>query len=508
MLKNGKLSYKQYLCVEDSLRKVGLLPGYTQGFVAKNFDLSVLGLNESLYNNYHLKITGIDTSSPPISGWNLQIKYTGVVLEEDVTQASPKSITLDEGIYMLEVTDNANANKTRKIALSVTEHGNNALTVFTDFGSGDTYVSGAERDVVLVLDVSGSMEGEPIDQTKKASTKFIDTVLANDANIGIVTYNSDAQIVSPFSTDGVDLKNKVDSFRSGGATNIEDGLRNAESMLSAGNANKKIIVLMSDGMPNRDKEGEELIAYAEELKEQGIYIYTLGFFESLSDKSSAQYLLEKIASEGCHYEVSDADSLVFFFGDIADQINGQKFIYVRIACPVDVSVTYQGETLNSSDKSLNTRTSFGSLTFEEAGNYYGGSEDGASSDDTVKILRLKEGVDYDVNIVGTGSGRMNYSIGFMDEEGEYKDFRRFYNIRINRRTKIDTVAEVSDSTTLNVDEDGDGRYDIKYRAGANGYGKQVKDVPVVFIVILVVGVLLLAVALVIAVKKIKKKRTV
>ena len=52
-------------------------------------------------------------------------------------------------------------------------------------------------------------------------------------------------------------------------------------MLKDGNGEKKIIVLMSDGEPNEGKQGDELIAYADELKKEGILIYTLGFFENL-----------------------------------------------------------------------------------------------------------------------------------------------------------------------------------------------------------------------------------
>ena len=85
------------------------------------------------------------------------------------------------------------------------------------------------------------------------------------------------------------------------------------------------------------------------LKDKGITIYTLGFFNSLTEdeKADAQSLLTDIASDGYHYEVADAEELVFFFDDIADQINGQKYIYIKIACPVDVTVTSRGETLTS-----------------------------------------------------------------------------------------------------------------------------------------------------------------
>ena len=57
--------------------------------------------------------------------------------------------------------------------------------------------------------------------------------------------------------------------------------------------------------------------------------------------------------------------------------------------------------------------------------------------------------------VGTGHGIMNYTIGFMDENGEYSDLRKLKNIKITRKTRIDTGASNSDSSILNIDEDGD-----------------------------------------------------
>lgn len=370
----------------------------------------------------------------------------------------------------------------------------------------------SKRDIVLVLDTSGSMSGTPLDETKKASTKFIDTILQESASIGIVNYDNEANMVSDFSNSKDSLDRIINDLNTGGGTDIESGLRTADQMLDNSSAEKKIIVLMSDGEPNDGLVGDELVAYANELKEKGIYIYTLGFFESLGDKTSAQYLMEKIASDGCHYEVSDADSLVFFFGDIADQINGQKYIYVRIACPVDVSVTYNGETLDSSETGLNTRTSFGTLTFEESDtqsdtSIYGQQTDlEESDDDRVKILRLKEGEDYDIGIEGTGRGRMNYSIGFMDENGEYTDFRKFNNIKITRNTQIDTVANVSDKTVLNVDEDGDGKYDLTYEARANERGKIIDNSFIIYLILILFGVLVLLILILIIYKKIQKTK--
>lgn len=359
--------------------------------------------------------------------------------------------------------------------------------------------SSEERDIVLVLDVSGSMNGTPIEETRKASEKFISTVLKEDASIGIVTYDSSSMCLADFCMNEKYLTNIVQNINAGGGTNMEAGLAQAYSMLQGSSARKKIIVLMSDGEPNAGKVGDELIAYAGTIKEQGIYIYTLGFFESMGGgKSSAQMLMEGIASDGCHYEVADANDLVFFFGDVADQINGQKYIYVRIACPVDVTVKYDGETLCSVEDDLNTRTSFGSLTFEE-----NEKENDDSKDNRIKVLRLKEGVDYDIQIEGNGRGYMDYTIGFMDDTGEYSDLRKFSRIKITKRTVIDTVASVAPSTVLNVDEDGDGKYDLKYKATENSRGELVDYTYVIYIVVGAVAVILVLV-IVLLIKKRKK----
>ena len=338
-----------------------------------------------------------------------------------------------------------------------------------------------ERDVVLVLDTSGSMSGDPINETKKAAIKFVQTVLPQNAGVGIVTFDSSASVVSGFSKDEWALTEAINNIRDGGATNTEAGLSTAYDMLRQSNARKRIIVLMSDGMPNNGREGQDLIDYANSIKSDDVYIYTLGFFSELSEgeKISAQALMEGIASDGCHYEVADADDLVFFFNDIADQINGQKYIYVRIACPVDVSVHYNGQRLDSAEDHLSLRTDFGTLTFEQ--NEV--DEENPNQDDRVKVLRLKEGVDYDVQIEGTGRGVMEYTIGFMDEDGKYSDFRKFQNVRITEQTVIDTVAAVADESVLNVDEDGDGKYDIRYSAAANEYGRELKQSMLPYILI-------------------------
>jgi len=343
------------------------------------------------------------------------------------------------------------------------------------------------------------LSGTPSRETKEAAIKFVSTVLKEDASIATVLYDTDPMLVADFSQNETYLHNAIRNVNAGGSTNTEGGLAMAHEKLQKSDAKKKIIVLMSDGEPNIGKTGDELIAYADAIKEEGILIYTLGFFSSGSH--SAQALMEKMASEGCHFEVDDAQNLVFFFGDIADQIRGEKYIYVRIACPVDVTVSYEGETLSSKGAEKYQRTDFGTLTFEE-------NEEPAEEpdvDNRIKTLRLKDGVSYDIHIDGNGKGKMSYTIGFMNEDSEYSDLRKFENIRITKSTEIDTVAANASSTMLRVDQDGDGKYDQIYKAKENGKGKQVRYDTTIYILLAPVGLLLLIVLALIVKKKLKKK---
>ena len=370
-----------------------------------------------------------------------------------------------------------------------------------------------KRDVVLVLDRSGSMGGEPLEQTKEAAVKFIDTVFEKESRVSVVTYDDRAFIDCGLTDNQQELEASIDGIYSGGSTNMYEGLEQADNILQNSQADRKIVVLMSDGLPNEgaNDNGDyhaPLLRYAEELKNKGYYVYTLGFFNYLYsyDLYDAQQLLEGIASPGLHYEVNNADDLVFFFDDIANQISGTRFVYIRIACPVDVTVTSGGETLSSKADSENTRTSFGALTYESVQDetedadgdyYYGDAYAENTSQEQVKILRLNMEQDYDVEIEGYDSGTMDYTISFPNDSGEYDDVRLFPDIEVTASTKATSNTGEASATYLKVDKDGDGKIDATYKTEANGEMEEVKDNKGLYIVLIVAGVVILLVIILI-----------
>lgn len=128
-----------------------------------------------------------------------------------------------------------------------------------------------KKQIVLVIDISGSMGGAKIANLQTAAKNFVTKMsTVSNTEIAIVAF-SDQGIINPnlsgYSDGFVSLnssnvansnnitlvKNSIDSLRANGATNTGDGLRNAAYLLSKSKdlASSKTIVFMSDGQPTK-----------------------------------------------------------------------------------------------------------------------------------------------------------------------------------------------------------------------------------------------------------------
>lgn len=447
----GQLTNDQVEGVMDAFDEVAIEPLYDY-WLTDDSEVIVYGENNKAYDNYRIQVSR---------------RFGEEVLNEEV-KSKKLNLKLDAGIYNVLLTDLNNEDLTKEFTLIVNDakKGQNIYQkqakVMTQFGAN-------VRDVVLTLDVSGSMGGTPIEETKEAAQKFIDTVYEKSpqTRISIITYSSDAQKVVDFTNDKAKLKNAVSEIYSGGGTNIEAGLKKAYKLIKNEESLKKIVVLMSDGEPTegKQKDGsyrEPILSMADKMKQDNLIVYTLGFFHNLEGENlgECRQLMADIASEGYHYEVSSADSIQFVFDDIAQQVGGGEYVYIKIACPVDVTVQKDGEVLRSEKENQNIRTGFGTLSFD-------------GEKDEIKILRLKKDQNYEICINGTGDGEMDYSIGFVDEDGTYSDMRNFEKIPVTKEMLAVTNTKEGKKTTLQVDENGDGHFEKVYSAKKNSTAVEV-----------------------------------
>lgn len=121
-----------------------------------------------------------------------------------------------------------------------------------------------KKQIVLVIDVSGSMEGNKISNLKTAAKNFVTKMsTVSNAEIAIIAF-SDKGTINPYLDGYKDsfvplinlnvekIKNCIQSLNANGATNTGDGLRNAAYLLDQNSESaSKTIVFMSDGEPTK-----------------------------------------------------------------------------------------------------------------------------------------------------------------------------------------------------------------------------------------------------------------
>ena len=324
-------------------------------------------------------------------------------------------------------------------------------------------------DISLVLDASGSMDGDPEANVKKAANKMIDDIDVEGARFGVCAYSSDLVASCALSESKNNAAEAINSIDANGGTDIGLGLSGGHELLSDAGAGekseqRKIIVLMSDELPTTGENEEQIQARAEKYKSENIKLYTLGF----NLDASGQNLMRSIASEGCYFNVANEDDLKGFFEDIAAEINGVRYTYIRVACPVDVSVARNGETL-SSEETGTRRTSFGTVQIE--------TEDTGDTThaNEVKVIRLRSDDEYQLRIEGTGSGDMTVECDFMDSAGDYSDRRSFTDVSVNPAMQAVVGINGDVNTRMEIDDDGDGFADRALEASANSEARTVDN---------------------------------
>ena len=143
-----------------------------------------------------------------------------------------------------------------KIKKTVTQYdqesGNLDLQLEVLSDSTETTVNSV--DVVLLIDTSGTMGLDGRLRTAKVAAKAaIDKLIPESGKgniqVGLVEFESDAYEKHKLSKDVDSLKAAVDNLVDFGSTYMQDGLKKAKRVLDEGNADRKIIIVISDGEP-------------------------------------------------------------------------------------------------------------------------------------------------------------------------------------------------------------------------------------------------------------------
>jgi len=152
------------------------------------------------------------------------------------------------------------------------------------------------RDVAFVLDTSGSMKGEKIEQAKKA-LKFCIGELAKDDRFAIVQFSTTAQTFEPGWTRADDGAKKkacawVDGFEAAGGTNAGEALELVFALPMEKNR-PATILFVTDGRPTVNvTDPEALSKLVKENNKGNLRIFTFGVGDDVNT-----HLLDRMSDE-------------------------------------------------------------------------------------------------------------------------------------------------------------------------------------------------------------------
>jgi len=239
-----------------------------------------------------------------------------------------------------------------EVSVVVFDNNNNAIqssrTLVDDFNPGEqrdivftwpsafdagTEVCIAPVDVMLVIDRSGSMNDdglnppEPLTAVKEAARTFVSRITGSD-RLGVVSFATEATLESSLVSGVLATQEAIKNIVIGQNeniqhTNIFEGLQVAFNELVSNDTRDDVIIMLTDGIASRpidesdpDFAVNQAKIKANEIKGQGVVLYTIGLGESVD----ADFLKELASGEEYYYGTVESEDLSAIYEQIATAI--------------------------------------------------------------------------------------------------------------------------------------------------------------------------------------------
>ncbi len=208
-----------------------------------------------------------------------------------------------------------------------------ALLFLSPPPSGETESLG--RDLTLVVDVSGSMSGEKMDQAKQALRQALSSLRSTDRFRLIAFGNAVRQFregFTPATAGGLaEARAFVDGLAANGGTNLSGAV---EAALAERPATERLslILLLTDGIPTVGEQGPDRIAAAAASRIGASRIFTVGVGHDVNT-----YLLDRLAVDGrgSATYVAPGTDVSGAVGGVLNRLSRPALVDLRIVdCPV------------------------------------------------------------------------------------------------------------------------------------------------------------------------------
>lgn len=164
--------------------------------------------------------------------------------------------------------------------------------------SGFSAPAGSGAVVFLLIDTSGSMFGEKINQAKGGSLDFAKTALRKGYLMGLVKFDSYATLLCEPTADFSVIMGKTGELVADGGTNLTPALIIASQRLM-GRGGHRVIVVATDGGPHDPVSSLQI---AERMKKDGIEILAIS-----TEDANQDFLSRLVSRKDLNLRVRDAE---------------------------------------------------------------------------------------------------------------------------------------------------------------------------------------------------------
>jgi len=245
------------------------------------------------------------------------------------------SLTYTEEIKSVEIQSNDyDAPGSWHIDKSAEWTGFGKARVTFDVNSIMKTADGHYKDIILIMDISGSMSGNKLDRAKQDAIDLTNYLLSDSRNkVALVSFDSNSRILSNLTNNRDEIIDLINGLSTTGTTNYNSGLLQIDEILSdytRSNDRDLAVLFLTDGYPNVDTPNEK--ATYKILKDKYPYMtingiqYEMGrdIIQEIIDISDRQFVANVDTLNNVLFEAS-VTPLVYDNFVISDYINNDYF---------------------------------------------------------------------------------------------------------------------------------------------------------------------------------------
>ena len=133
----------------------------------------------------------------------------------------------------------------------------------------------------IVLDTSGSMDGDKIRAAREALDRFLRQLLDVDDEVFLYRFDNQPELVQGWTKDKRVVSDAVARIQPRGGTALYDAVADAVQMAQQGHNRKKAVVIISDG--NDTSSRTDIFAVKQLIRESEVLVYAIGVDTAATD---------------------------------------------------------------------------------------------------------------------------------------------------------------------------------------------------------------------------------